>query len=465
MQENYMDKLAQERGIFNKLREKANITGRILESLNPEFHDMMEKLRLADEKIREHAVNAKELVRSAKSLVRRRDYLAAAVNLSAFHERARYIGAELERFIKGVNLKHYQFLLDQFDDEQKEQLFGYDPTAELKMDEASVDDVPDMVAEAALTKQAGLSDWWFKITDPIADLAHNVTTQRGIAMRALEKRFSIAFLKQLKAASGVMVTRADQFLSFLLRTFKKLATALAKRNVDQYATAAKEYINRFTRFHAQFVDYYQKNVVPLKERYSEIQEEGRKAEEQKSRAIEEEAERKREEARPRPPGPRMQPGVPSVPYQRLYEPSTPPVGAPDIGPPGMKPAPSVSEELKRRKWPAPSFQFTKQEPKPMFEGEEELPYEEEKPFNLYRRRSLDFFDKLEKHAIADNPQALVMEILRHSAELENISPEQSLRLLAIAEGIIEDYKTAGIFDWFKKDEDEPTQQKPQAPLA
>src|ERR1700722_19099066 len=116
-----MDKLAQERGIFNKLREKGNITGRILESLNPEFHDMMAKLRVADEKIREHDANSKDLIRSAKSLARRRGYLSASVNLSAFHERARYVASELERFIKGVDLKHYQFLLDQFDDEQKGQ--------------------------------------------------------------------------------------------------------------------------------------------------------------------------------------------------------------------------------------------------------------------------------------------------------------------------------------------------------
>jgi len=467
-----MDKLAQERGIFNKLREKANITGRILESLNPEFHDMMAKLRVADEKIREHAANSKDLIRSAKSLVRRRDYLSASVNLSAFHERARYVASELERFIKGVDLKHYQFLLDQFDDEQKEQLFGYDPNAELKLgDEALVDDLPEMTVEAALKKQAGLSDWWFKITDPIADLAHNVTQQRGIAMRALEKKFSIAFLKQLKGSSNVMVTRANQFLSFMMRTFKKLATALAKRNVDQYVTASKEYINRFARFHDQFVKFYQANIVPLKKHYDEITEQARKKEEDKSRGLEEGAEQKR---KPQEQIPQMQQGTPKVPFERLYEPSQQPTSAPSIEPPGMQQPPK-----QKRPWPQPSFDFTKPAPHPVGPEKEEFPQfnwrskkedDSNLPFELKRRRSLDFFDTLQKCASTDNPKDFVIEILRYSAELEQSSPEDSMKLLAIAEGIIEEYKTAGIFDWWKKDDEETSapalqQKKREVPLA
>src|ERR1700722_296715 len=141
MQEYSMDKFAQERGIFNKLREKANVTGRILESLNPEFHDMMERLRTTDAKVREHAAQSKDLIRAPKYLVNRRDYLSAAVNLSAFHERGRYIAAELEKFIKSVDLKHYEFLLDQFDDEQKKDLFGYDPNSEINLYSNSFDDV------------------------------------------------------------------------------------------------------------------------------------------------------------------------------------------------------------------------------------------------------------------------------------------------------------------------------------
>src|SRR5258706_11646075 len=168
------DKFAQERGILNKLRENINLSGKMLEKISPSFQETMDRLRETDEGIRQQAEGLKDLVRAGKSLVSRRDYLSAAINFSAFHERCRTIASMLEKFKSSVNLKHYKFLLDQFDDEQKEQLFGYDPNKKLAADTSS-----------ALIKDAGLSDWWFKITDPVADLAHNLGSQRGAAMRLL----------------------------------------------------------------------------------------------------------------------------------------------------------------------------------------------------------------------------------------------------------------------------------------
>ena len=36
-----MEKIPQERGLLNKLREHADITGKLLESINPKFNKMM----------------------------------------------------------------------------------------------------------------------------------------------------------------------------------------------------------------------------------------------------------------------------------------------------------------------------------------------------------------------------------------------------------------------------------------
>ena len=91
--------------------------------------------------------------------------------MSAFHERCRYITAELNRFNQSVDLKHYKFLLDQFDDEQKEKLFGYDPNKEIDLSDEVAAAADGLINTAALKKVAGASDWWFKMTDPIADLA------------------------------------------------------------------------------------------------------------------------------------------------------------------------------------------------------------------------------------------------------------------------------------------------------
>lgn len=415
-----MDKLAQERGLLNKLHEKANITGKILESLNPEFQEMMEKLRSTDERIRSHAEQVKDNVRSAKSHLNRRDYLSSATNISAFHERCRWIAAELQKFINGVDMKHYKFLLDQFDDEQKEQLFGYDPNKEINLDEGDASMANDRVITAALRKQAGLSDWWFKMTDPLADLAHNLTTNRGNAMRALEKRFSISFLKDLKTNSIIMVAKTQKFLQFLIQIFKRLSAALAKRNVDQYVEAAKSFISKFAGYHQQFVKFYEKSVSPLKQQYEKLIEATRAAEEEKSRKLEEGATQKREEAE------RKQQFEQGGMQQKIEE--------------KFQPGQSVAPKQ-------PASQ-------PNLPNEEELG-EDNIPIPLTQRKSnIEFINKLEKIASLDDPKSLMLQILAYSEKLEDLNPNTSLKLLAIAEGMIEDYKQAGIFDFFKNKEEE-----------
>lgn len=394
-----MDKLAQERGIFNKIREKANITGKILESLNPEFQDMMEKLRATDGKIRGEAEDIKAIVRAAKSYHNRRDYLSAATNISAFHERCRLISAQLQKFINGVDLKHYKFLLDQFDDEQKQQLFGYDPNKEIGEDELSID---DFIVNDSLEKKAGISDWWFAARDPLADLAHNLTQERGIAMRALEKRFSISFLKELKANTDVMVVRTQKFLQILLSTFKKLAAALARRNVDQYVTSAKAFIAKFADFHQKFVKYYEKSIVPLKE--------------QNNKLIAEQAEQ-----------------------QRLLEQQRQ----------NMERQRAEQEKARLKQHDEDVSALT-----PKVQPAEEP--EENEPISLTKVKSAsEFISSLQSFANADDPRSLLMEILAYSQSLEDIDPDASLKLLAIAEGLVEDYKTAGIFDFLNKEKTQP----------
>jgi hypothetical protein len=452
-----MDKLAQDRGLLNKLREKTNITGKILESLNPEFQEMMDRLRATDEKIRSHADQIKDVVRAAKSHTNRRDYLSAATNISAFHERCRFISAELQKFIKGVNLKHYKFLLDQFDDEQKQALFGYDPNKEINLEEES-QAVDDRVIIAALKRYAGLSDWWFKITDPIGDLAHNLSTSRGIAMRQLEKKFSIAFLKELKANTTVMTIRTQRFLSILLSTFKALATALAKRNVDQYVKAAKSFISKFAVYHTQFVKYYTDNIVPLKERHNELLEEAkaekaakeeamkkeedvpRQAEEDKARKLEEEAAKQREIS---PPSSYVQtrPGMPG---------HIPMVTVPGAGklPTGRIPVPHQGP-----------MKETPEEKMYLGKNLENLLKDEENPFDLTKRKAANFITRIEKFAEIEDHKSLMLEVLAFSETLENSDPETSLKLIAIAEGIAEDYKTAGVFDFFSGKKDEPKKEE------
>lgn len=408
-----MEKTAQERGLLNRLREKTNITGKILESLNPEFSAMMERLRSTDEKVREQAQDVKPAIRSINSLVRQRDYLSAATQMAAFHERCRYLVAELDRFKKSVNLKHYQFLLDQFDDTSKEQLFGYNPNSEINLDEGAADD--------DLTSTAGLKDMWFKFTDPLEDTVSNLTKQKNIAMKALEKRFSISFLKDLKKDSIMMADRSTRFASLLLSTLKRLASALATRHVDDYIRYSDDLVKRFNEYHKLFVAYYNKDIVPLKQQHEEILSQKKREDEAK------EAERMRPEVE-------RQQMLQQLEDQRQQK---------------QQALYDKGEEMKTR-----PVQFSHSEPLPI------VP--ENQPIDLVNRKAT-LISNIEK--AANDAQSLVVEILKSSAALEDTSPEESLKLLAIAEGIIEDYKTAGIFDMLRgKKPEEEVKKEPALPL-
>src|SRR5271166_2280498 len=424
-----MEKKAQERGFLNTLREKTNLTGKILESINPEFQHMMEQLRSTDKEIRNEAKGIRDVVKWARSLVNRRDYLSAAVNFSTFHERCRNIAHELEQVRDSVNLKHYKFLLDQFDDEYKEKLFGYDPNKPLvpREKEASQNNEDDLVANGAF------GDF---ISMPMSDMAANLTRERSRAMKALESRFSVGFLKKLKADSNDMADMTEHFLTFLLATFKKLATAVATRNATDYISYGNEFIKRFAAYHAKFVKYYSSNILPLKEKHEEGKAqalaEQQKVEMDKSRALEEQAAKARGE-HPKPPS--IDEGSDTVvsgqplpneeekqealrKLHERYPESIPqpakPVSAPDVppvasGPKGIAPSPV--------KVPVAHQQF---------------------------------INKLEKLASSNDAGMLATELLKYAAIIEEENETDALKLIAIAEGIVEDYKKANIFDWSKK---------------
>jgi hypothetical protein len=385
-----MDKLAQDRGILNKLREEINLSGKALERINPEFEEVMNKLRMSDERIRGFAEDLKSVVRNSASLYRRRDYLAAAKNIATFHERCRYIAAELNRFSKSVNMKHYKFLLDQFDDQQKQELFGYDPSKEIELEDYS--SANDIAITASLQKSAGVVDWYHKMTDPIADLAHNLTNERGKAMKMFEKRFSVGFMKTLKQDTERMVQATIRFLSFLLVKFKRLATAVATRNVGAYKQNADDFVSKFAQYDTIFKNYHTKNIMPLKEQHEEYQ---RQAEE-----------------------------VAAAEKAKQYAAQQ------------VKPNPNLQQELQSGPKPVPQTQT----PAPTQQEKENVLNkldEENEPFSLtnqMKKSHNEFIERMNILATKNDPKLLIKEILKYSAKIEDDNLADSLKLIAIAEG-------------------------------
>jgi hypothetical protein len=385
-----MDKSAQDRSLLNRFREHANLTGKLLESVNPRFEQMMNDLRSTDEKIREYARQSRDLIKYSKSLLNRRDYLAAATNMAMFHERARYIAAELARFVSSVDKEGYKVLLDHFDKGQKERIFRYNPKGELDLSKPLL--VDDMEIFASIEKDAGIADWWSNLTD-----------DRAKAMKALEKRFSVGFLKTMKEGSINMFNESQRFLAQLLATFKKLASAVATRKPAMYIQIANDFVKKFERYHESFANYYEKSVGPLKEAQEKMLEEARQEEQKRSEQTREYFE---------------QGGSPQSPEQMKQQLSVAPKPSMPTGMPTQKEKEEKLNELEKE-------QETKQ-----------------LPFDLVKQKAkaAAFIARLEKVASGGDSRKLVREILAFSEELEESNPELSLKLIAITEGLLQDTK-------------------------
>lgn len=240
-----MQKLAQKRSILNKLREKTNIGGIAAEKFfNPEFERVMEALRTADNKIRAiasgseiegedagpDAVSLKDLLKSAKSNLNRREYMTALAFLGRFLNKMESISKHIEKLRFDVDKVHHDFLFKDLDQEQKKYLH------EMKSRFAS--------AETQLVAEAGIMDFFA-----------NVGTERGRALAAWEKRYPKQ-VKQIKKDIVGLYSKSEAMLGQLLSSLKSMATARATRKVDDYMGAANKITSNFGRYSQQFKDIY-----------------------------------------------------------------------------------------------------------------------------------------------------------------------------------------------------------------
>lgn len=442
-----MDKLAQQRGRWNKLRERFSPGGRILEKLDKEFGAVMKELRDTDARIRENAAPLKQLFKDSKDAVGRRDYLQAAISLMNIHERSRQIVAELHSVSDHINLKHYDFLLGHLTPIEKEQLFGVEPKRDFK--EASKNEIA-----LSLRKNAGLGD-------AVNSLWKSIINERSLAMKALEKRFSIGFLKDLKNNSGQAVQDAKSFVNTLLLGFKELDSALAKRDMKAYKDISNHIVSKFVEYNANFLKYYDENIQPLKEQYKKLEEEANKikeaekAKEERELAILEQHKKDKYD--------RDYAGIVNKLPSSAYNSSPAPTPRPldDLAKHRSldiledQRALKEQEEAKqmaniKQNMPSSPYNSPKSVLPTMNDRKNVLDKLDEEnetnePFELTKRKAAAFIAKIEKFAAENNPEKLALEILAFSDKLEGVNSDISLQLLAVGEGLIED-KTAGILD-------------------
>jgi hypothetical protein len=274
-------KTAQELKLRHKARRVVNPTGKALTMLSPAFKKVIRDMDKLDKRVRKEAEDLNFYIGMARSSIRRKDFLTAATYLSKFHEKAKLINHQLKTFDGDISKSHREYLLKNFKGKDKSKLFDYDPNKDLEK--------INVVDDGLISTAGTLKDWW-RIPGRFTDMVSHVGDQKYKGMKALEKSFSVPFYKQLKNDTKEMLDTTNDFYKALLLNFHALGSAWGTRNVGAYIEQIKEIETAYKPYHAGFVEYYSKNIGPMKERQAQIDEEAKK-----DAAAQMEANKKKEE--------------------------------------------------------------------------------------------------------------------------------------------------------------------------
>lgn len=234
-----MNKIAQRRGLLNKIREKANLGGKLVEKFSPEFGRLMDTLREVDEDVREGALDLKDMLKAGRSNFNRSEYMTTISYLGRFHERMELVRWQFMKLLTDMKNSHNEFLFNDLDQEHKDYLF---------------DKLPNKFKpkpKLASIKEAGVADWW-----------HNLTNDRGRSLKAWEKRFPKT-AKELRRSTERMLDRSESFLTLTLSTLKTLATLRATRKLEEYAKQAELWNTKFNAYDQTFAQYFNTIVKPF----------------------------------------------------------------------------------------------------------------------------------------------------------------------------------------------------------
>jgi hypothetical protein len=418
-----MDKIAQERGIFNKLREKVNMPGAYLEGFfKPELDRVMTSLKELDDRIRAvltgkkigtadapaDAVAVKDLLKNARTNFNRREYMTGVAELGRFHKKLYDISQDIGKFFVDVNKIHHKFLFEGADDEKIQNLRKH-------MDETMKKAEAD---SRYFIKEAGIMDFFY-----------NIGTKRGRSLAAWEKKYPKQ-TKDLREGGDRLINEAQRLLDNTLTNLKQMATARATRRPDEYMDVANKIKADFEKFDngkGGFRDYYNNAITPWLKIKDEI----------------DAREKPKEEVKPTPTPGGPQPGqiemgedqgpptLPSPPPGGMGAPPGPPVGVP----PGVMSSPPAAPQARPVEEPA---RDTIPSPPPVHEPEENLPIPltQQPPHQGPKIRVAHqaFYKSLEILKNED-PKILARYIGRYATSIQNSDPETAIDLFKIAKRV------------------------------
>jgi hypothetical protein len=254
-----MNKIAQRRSILNKLREKINapLGGAAEQFFNPQFSGVMESMREIDSNARSivsgksiedgdpgpDPIAFKDLLKSAKSNLNRREFMAAVADLSRFHKKLSLLLSEFAKFDSKLDEIHHQFLVKDVGDEHLDEIRG------LKNRWSS-----DRQRETQIIKEAGA----------IADFLKSWSDPRGRALRFYDKRYgNEKLIKNLRGGLTNGIRDGERLLSKILASLGEMATARATRNPDKYSDGIRKIKTAFTVYDTSFKTFYNEAVKPV----------------------------------------------------------------------------------------------------------------------------------------------------------------------------------------------------------
>ena len=256
-----MDKIAQKRSLLNKLRSVTDFGGIAAEKyFNPEFKEIMEQLYHVDDEVRANvlgeqsgeavapsdAISLKDILKSAKSNINRREYMKAVSDLGRFHTKVFDIVKLLNTLKNNVDRIHEKFLFQDLDEESKKHLQSF----------------------RGRWASTSLNTYLIKEAN-ILDFFTNIATERGRALAAWEKRYPNK-VKKLKNDTIVLLSLSEKLLNIILNSLKDMDKARSTRNPDNYITISDKIIASFKDYDSNqvrgFRKFYEDNVKEFLEK-------------------------------------------------------------------------------------------------------------------------------------------------------------------------------------------------------
>jgi hypothetical protein len=263
-----MDKLAQLKKLkqlghwYGELKENLPSGGMVAEKyFNPQFKTVMENLRQVDDTIRSFALGVKignphesfepgkslkDLIKSIKSNLNRKEYMAAAADFATFDDVFSKINTQIKYLNLTVDSVHDEFLFGKEDkavltDEQKQRLLA------LKKKYSHI----ERSYQLQIVKNAG-----------IMDFIHNSFTNRGKALSMWEERYPKKS-KDLKDGGFKLLKDAENCLGHIINNLKEMAEARSSRNPEKYMSLALKISDLYGKFDVNFKDYYVRCIKPF----------------------------------------------------------------------------------------------------------------------------------------------------------------------------------------------------------